>query len=71
MPKIKILDENKELMLDKKIKNRNRKKDKTMKINDNLLEIGLKKGLIERDKDKFFFIGNYEKFLAFKRKWNN
>ena len=60
MHKIRILDENSGNFLKKK------NKQTIMKINDNLLELGLRKGLIEKDRGGFFFIGNYEKFLVFK-----
>ncbi len=52
----------------KKIKKKIRKTEKMIKINDSLFEIGLLKGLTEKDRDGFFFIGNYEKLLAFKNK---
>jgi hypothetical protein len=68
MNRIKLLDETKSDLLNKDLKNKKKNTERTIKINDNLLEIGLKKGLIEREKDEFFFIGNYEKFLAFKNK---
>jgi len=38
---------------------------KIIEINDNLFEIGLRKGLIEKDEDEYFFIGEFEDFLAF------
>ena len=56
----------KNIYLKKIKKNKKRKTEKMIKINDSLLEIGLRRGLIEKDGDGFIFIGNYEKFLTFK-----
>ena len=66
MHKIKILDENRVEIFTKNLKNQNSKSKKIVKINDELLEFGLRKGLIEKDRDGFFFLGSYEKFLDFK-----
>ena len=63
MHRIIIIDENGNL--------NTKKRKKTIKINDNLLEIGLRKGLIEKDRDDFFFLGDYENFLVFKNKKND
>ena len=68
MHKIKILDENQEFIYNKRIKNKKKKSERYIKIKDSLFEIGLKKGLIERDGDGYCFIGNYDKFLTFKNK---
>ena len=68
MHKIKILDENSIDLFTKNIKNDKSKSKKILKINDDLLEFGLRKGLIEKDKDGFLFLGSYEKFLDFKNK---
>jgi hypothetical protein len=43
-------------------------KEKIIKLNDNLLEIGVRKGLIERVEDNYVFVGDYEELLAFKNK---
>lgn len=59
MHKIKILDINLEAP------NR-KKKERIIKINDNLFEIGLRKGLIEKNEDEYYFIGDYEELIAFK-----
>lgn len=68
MHKIKILDENQEFIFNKHSKNKKKKFGRFIKIKDSLFEIGLKKGLIEKDGDEYCFIGNYDKFLAFKNK---
>jgi hypothetical protein len=46
-------------------------KVKIIKINDNLFEIGLRKGLIEKCKDGYYFVGDYEELIAFKNKQQN
>lgn len=43
-------------------------KEKIIKLNDNLLEIGVRKGMIERFDDNYVFIGDYKDLLAFKNK---
>lgn len=48
--------------------NKKIKKDKFLKIDDKLFEIGIRKGLIEKTEDGYVFIGDYEDLLAFKRK---
>jgi len=68
MHKIKILDENKEFIFNKHSKNKKKRSERFIKIKDSLFEFGLKKGLIEKDGDEYCFIGNFEKFLAFKNK---
>ena len=68
MHKIKIMDVNQEWQTTNKKIKRNRKK--TIKINDSLFEIGLRKGLIEKNEDGYYFIGDYEELLAFKTKKN-
>jgi hypothetical protein len=68
MHKIKILDENRVDLFSKEEKKLNSKRKKIVKINDDLLEIGLRNGLIEKNRDGFFFLGSYEKFLDFKNK---
>ena len=68
MHKIKFLDENKDFIFNKHLKNKKKKSNKFIKIKDSLFEIGLKKGLIEKDGDEYCFVGNYEIFLAFKNK---
>jgi len=44
----------------------NGKKEKKIKIEDSLFEIALRKGLIEKTENGYFFIGEYEELLAFK-----
>ena len=39
--------------------------EKIIKINDNLFEIGIRKGLIEKNEDGCYFVGDYEDLLAF------
>lgn len=71
MHKIKIIDINQEKQLfDKDLKHqKSRKKNvETIKIDDSLFEIGLRKGLIEKNEDEYYFIGDYEELLAFKTK---
>lgn len=66
MHKVKILDiyPRTEGIDDKnKIK---RKFIKEIKICDSLFEIGLRKGLIEKNDDGYYFIGDYEELIAFK-----
>jgi len=70
MHKIKILDENRINLFTKNIKNKKDKSKKIVKINDDLLKFGIREGLIEKDRDGFFFLGDYEKFLEFKNKKN-
>jgi hypothetical protein len=52
--------------LKKDSKHHRRKKIKAIKIDDNLFEIGLRKGLIEKNEDGYYFIGDYGELLAFK-----
>ena len=69
MHKVKIMDVDQERQfIDKGLKNQKNKKKhlKFIKINDNLFEIGLRKGLIEKNEDGYYFIGAYEGLLAFK-----
>ena len=44
------------------------KKENSIKIDDALFEIALRKGLIEETKDGYVFVGNYEELLAFKKR---
>lgn len=44
------------------------KKEKTIKINDDLFGIAMRKGLIEKTDDGYIFIGEYEDLVAFKEK---
>ena len=65
MHKIKIIDTHKGKQTD----NKNSKGDinyKTIKICDSLFEIGLRKGLIEKNDDEYYFVGDYEELIAFK-----
>ena len=69
MHKIKILDMDQEKEIfeeDLKQQKNGKKKEKFIKINDSLFEIGLRKGLIEKNEDGYYFIGDYEELLAFK-----
>ena len=68
MHKIKIIDIDQEQQILKKDYRPNKKTTKSIKIDDNLLEIGLRKGLIEKNKDGYYFIGDREELLAFKNK---
>ena len=71
MHKVKIIDENQEQQfVDKDLKQQKNKKKriKIIKIEDSLFEIGLRNGLIEKCEDGYYFIGDYEKLLAFKNK---
>ena len=43
-------------------------KEKSIKINDELFEIALREGLIEKTEDGYVFIGTYEDALKFKKK---
>lgn len=67
-----ILDVDQEyLMENKKIKSNRRikkKREKNIKINDDLFDIALRKGLIEKTEDGYIFIGDYEDLLAFKKR---
>jgi len=42
------------------------KKEKSIKINDQLFDIALRKGLIEKTEEGYVFIGDYEDLQAFK-----
>ena len=66
MHKVKIMDLYPDQFFEDKDKKFKRKKIKAIKINDNLFEIGLRKGLIEKNNDGYYFIGDYEELLAFK-----
>jgi len=67
MHKVKIMDVNHEQeYMDKK--NNNKKNGKIIKIEDSLFEIGLRKGLIEKFKNEYFFIGDLEELIAFTNK---
>ena len=67
MHRIKIIDPDQEQQIhNKKIKSYKKKKLKTIKIKDDLFEIGLRKGLIEKNEDGYYFIGDNEELLAFK-----
>jgi hypothetical protein len=69
MHKINIVDENIE---DFSTADKNKKNKKIVKLNNNLFDIGLIKRLIDTDRDGFFFLDSYEKFLAFiKKRMNN
>jgi len=43
------------------------KKEKIIKIEDSLFEIAMRKGLIEKTDDGYYFIGDYSELLAFKK----
>jgi hypothetical protein len=71
MHKVKIMDVDQEhQIIDKDLKHQKnmKKSEKIIKINDSLFEIGLRKGLIEKNEDGYYFIGDYEELLAFKTK---
>lgn len=67
-----ILDiDQEDLMEDKNIKpHRKVKIKKSIKIKDDLFEIALRKGLIEKTEDGYIFIGDYEDLLEFKNRRN-
>ncbi len=46
--------------------NKKPKKEKSIKINDQLFDIALRKGLIEKTDDGYVFVGDYEDLQAFK-----
>jgi len=46
--------------------NKKPKKEKSIKINDQLFDIALRKGLIEKTEDGYVFVGDYEDLQAFK-----
>ncbi|MDH7517041.1 MAG: hypothetical protein QHH19_01660 [Candidatus Thermoplasmatota archaeon] len=46
--------------------NKKPKREKSIKINDQLFDIALRKGLIEKTDDGYVFIGDYEDLQAFK-----
>ena len=59
MHKVKIMDVDQERQfIDKGLKNQKNKKKHAefININDNLFEIGLRKGLIEKNEDGYYFI---------------
>lgn len=67
MHRVKVMDPDQEQHIpNKKIKSYKKKKLKTIKIKDDLFEIGLRKGLIEKNEDGYYFIGDNEELLAFK-----
>lgn len=71
MHKIKIMDISQEQQYidkDSKRKKNKKKHGKTIKIDDSLFEISVRKGLMEKNEDGYYFIGDYEELLAFKNK---
>lgn len=68
MHKVKIMDVDQERQFIDKHQKNSKKHAKFIKINDNLFEIALRKGLIEKNEDGYYFIGDYEELLAFKNK---
>jgi hypothetical protein len=67
MHKVKIMDVNQEEQsVDKKFKNQKNRKnsEKIIKIKDSLFEIAVRKGLIEKNEDGYYFNGDYKEFLA-------
>lgn len=42
------------------------KKEKILKIEDSLFDIAMRKGLIEKTENGYYFIGDYEELLAFR-----
>ena len=71
MHKIKLLDEKVDHLFNNNLTNEKKKSKKFVKIKDSLFEIGIREGLIEKEGNEYFFIGNYETFLAFKIKNEN
>ena len=57
MHKIKIIDINSE-----------NERQKDIEIEDSLFEIAIRKGLIEKNEDGYYFIGDYEELLAYQIK---
>jgi hypothetical protein len=71
MPRINIIsDIDREYIMEErktKTDSKNKKKtEKTIKIDDNLFDIALRKGLIEKTSEGYLFIGDYEDLLAFR-----
>ena len=71
MPRINIISDidQEYLMEERKTKTNNKSKkktEKTIKIDDNLFDIALRKGLIEKTSEGYLFIGDYEDLLAFR-----
>ncbi len=66
-----LLDIDQEYLMDRKKskadKKGKQKHDNTIKLNDDLFEIALRKGLIEKTDDGYVFVGDYEELLAFKK----
>lgn len=48
-----------------KINYKTDEKNEIIEINDSLFDIVMRKGLIEKEGEKYFFIGDYEEFVAF------
>ena len=72
MHEIRIMDVNKEKKPKIKwprLKNNKIKVSKTIQINDNLFEIGLRKGLIEKNSNNYYFVGDQAELLAFKNEY--
>jgi len=75
MPKVNvILDLDQEFLMENKPVKHNKKskkiREKTIKINNDLFDLALQKGLIEKTEDGYCFIGEYKDLLAFKKKKN-
>ena len=66
MHKIRIMDQ--EQQIPEKGFKPHRKRNRSIKINDNLFKIGLRKGLIEKNEDGYYFVGDCTELLAFKYK---
>jgi hypothetical protein len=76
MPKVNvILDLDQEFLMENKPIKHNKKskkiQEKTIKIDDELFDLALEKGLIEKTEDGYCFIGEYKDLLAFKKKKNS
>lgn len=72
MHKVRIMDLNQEKKPKKirtMLKKNKAKEAKTIQINDNLFEIGLRKGLIEKNSDEYYFVGDYEELLAYRNEY--
>lgn len=66
-----ILDIDQEYLMEAREAKTNKKgkqKHDTIKVNDDLFEIALRKGLIEKTDDGYVFVGDYEELLAFKKR---
>ncbi len=67
-----VLDIDQEYLMEERESKTDRKgkqkHDNMIKLNDDLFEIALRKGLIEKTDDGYVFVGDYEELLAFKKR---